>query len=237
MAQHHSPASQNVIRNLAGHLRMLAAIGVGLAIYALAHELPLPAPAPALTGWNCGVLLYLVLIARIMLRSDEHSIRRRAEMVDESRFIVLSVAILAICASFAGILIEVAAIRQKDTPYKGLHAALAGATIMLSWVLIHAIFAQHYAHEYFIERAKERELEPDDRAGLRFPGRQTPDYTDFLYFSFVIGVAAQTADVAITSRPMRRLNLIHCVLSFFFNATVLALTINLAASLISDGGK
>ena len=221
----------SILRNLQGHARMLASVLAGLAIWLAARRFDVP--APALIGWNAGVLVYLSLIARVMLQADEHSIRRRAAMVDESRSIVLAVAMLAIGASFAGIVAEVGEIRRLTGVDKGLHAFVAGVTIVSSWVLIHAIFAQHYAHEFFIERAKERALAPDGRAGLRFPGDQPPDYSDFLYFAFVIGVAAQTADVAITSRPMRRLNLIHCVLSFFFNVTVLALTINLAASLIS----
>jgi uncharacterized membrane protein len=168
-----------------------------------------------------------------MLRADEHSIRRRATLVDESRFIILTIAMAAIFASFAGIVVEVIEIRNLKGTEKAIPTLLAGATIVLSWIVIHTIFAQHYAHEYFISRESEKELQPEDRAGLRFPGGQPPDYSDFFYFSFVIGVASQTADVAITSRPMRRLNLIHCVLAFFFNTTVLALTINLAASLIA----
>jgi uncharacterized membrane protein len=219
------------LRALTGHRRMLACVAAGIAIYLVALELKWP--ASGLIGWNTGVLLYLVLTTRIMLRADEHSIRRRATLVDESRFIILTIAMAAIFASFAGIVVEVIEIRNLKGTEKAIPTILAGATIVLSWIVIHTIFAQHYAHEYFISRESEKELQPEDRAGLRFPGGQPPDYSDFFYFSFVIGVASQTADVAITSRPMRRLNLIHCVLAFFFNTTVLALTINLAASLVA----
>ena len=224
--------SHAVLRALSGHVRMVACLAAGIAIYAIAQAMAWP--APALIGWNAGVLLYLAATLRIMLRADEHSIRRRAALVDESRFIILTVAMAAICASFAGIVVEVVEIQKLTGVAKAVSAVLAGTTIVLSWILIHTIFAQHYAHEYFLSRESEKELAPEDRAGLRFPGGQRPDYADFLYFSFVIGVASQTADVMITSRPMRRLNLLHCVLAFFFNATVLALTINLAASLIAD---
>lgn len=233
MTMHPFWQSNGVLRAIAGHGRMLFCVLTGGGIYIVASVLKLP--APALIGWNLGVVLYLALISQIMLRADEHSIRRRAMLVDESRFIVLTVAMAAIFASFSGIIAEVGEIRQLPANSKAMRALLPGLTIISSWVLIHIIFAQHYAHEYFIERASEKQLAPEDRAGLRFPGSEPPDYFDFLYFSFVIGVAAQTADVAITSRAMRRLNLLHCVLAFFFNATVLALTINLAASLIADG--
>ncbi len=225
--------SHGALRAIAGHVNMIACLAAGIVAYLLAQTLKWP--TPGLVGWNGGVLLYLALTSRIMMRADEHSIRRRAALVDESRFIVLTVAMAAICACFAGIVVEVADIRALPGKEKAIPAILTVATIILSWVLIHTIFAQHYAHEYFLSRESEKELQPEDRAGLRFPGGQPPDYSDFLYFSFVIGVAAQTGDVAITSRPMRRLNLVHCVLAFFFNAIVLALTINLAASLVTGG--
>lgn len=225
--------SSGVLRALSAHVRTLGCAAAGIAVWLTAQMLKWP--APGLIGWNAGVIIYLVLSTRIMLQADEHSIRRRAALVDESRFIVLTVSMAAICASFAGIVVEMFEIRNLQSSARTISALLTGATIILSWMLIHAIFAQHYAHEYFISRPSEKDLSPEDQAGLRFPGGQQPDYLDFLYFSFVIGVAAQTADVVITSRPMRRLNLLHCVLAFFFNATVLALTINLAASLIADG--
>jgi uncharacterized membrane protein len=94
------------------------------------------------------------------------------------------------------------------------------------------MFALHYAHDYF---AAEENLDdgPDRlRGGLKFPETENPDYYDFLYFSYVIGVAAQTADVEITSKGMRKTALVHCVLAFFFNSAVLALTINIAAGLM-----
>lgn len=223
--------SPSLLRNIAGHSRMLLCIVVGVAVYFTAHAWSLP--APALCGWNAGVVLYLAFAAALMARATEHSIRYRAGLVDESRFIILTVSMAAIFASFAGIVVEMQKVATLDGAIKIVHLALSGLTIVTSWVLIHTIFAQHYAHEYFIVRNSEADLAKEDQAGLRFPGGRTPDYSDFLYFSFVIGVASQTADVAITSRAMRRLNLVHCVLAFFFNTTLLALTINLAASLIS----
>ena len=105
--------------------------------------------------------------------------------------------------------------------------AASCATILGSFAFIHVTFALHYAHEYVLGRRRKT----PEGCGLIFPGTDKPDYLDFLYFSFVIGVAGQTADVSISSQPMRRVALIHCVLSFLFNTTVLALTINIAAGL------
>ena len=115
---------------------------------------------------------------------------------------------------------------------KGLHLGLAALTIVTSWAFIHIIFAQHYAHEYFIERASEKSLPEEFRGGLHFPGAGAPDYFDFVYFSFIIGVASQTADIEICSPPMRRVSLVHSLVSFFFNTTILALMINIASGLV-----
>jgi uncharacterized membrane protein len=106
------------------------------------------------------------------------------------------------------------------------HIALAGLTVLTSWVFTQFMFATHYAHEYYSAQA--RGFEP----GLQFPGTEAPNYLDFVYFACVIGTSGQTADVSISSQIMRRISLIHCILAFFFNTTLIALTINIAASLI-----
>ncbi|MDR3448244.1 MAG: DUF1345 domain-containing protein, partial [Alphaproteobacteria bacterium] len=115
---------------------------------------------------------------------------------------------------------------------KNWHMALAGATIISAWVFIHLTFALHYAHEYFDETKNEVGETYKLRGGIVFPGTQDPDYWDFMYFSFIIGVASQTADVSISSKAIRRTSLVHSVLAFFFNSAILALTINIAAGLI-----
>jgi uncharacterized membrane protein len=107
-----------------------------------------------------------------------------------------------------------------------LHLGLSIATIVSSWLLVHTIFAQHYAHSYYRE---DRTLDECKADGLDFPGEIEPDYWDFLYFSFVIGMTSQVSDVNVTSRQIRRLSLIHGILSFFFNTTILAMAINIVA--------
>ena len=103
---------------------------------------------------------------------------------------------------------------------------LAGATVALSWVVTHLVFTMHYAHVYYGEG------EDGDRGGLDVPGDEDPTYGDFLYFSFVIGCATATADINITTREMRRVAMLHGVVAFAFNTAVLALSINIGASLL-----
>ena len=100
------------------------------------------------------------------------------------------------------------------------HVALAASTVVLSWTFLHTIFAVHYAHEYYSG--------PD--RGLEFPGDEPPDYWDFIYYSFVIGTACATADVNVASKGLRRITTLHCIVAFFFNTTILALTVNIGAS-------
>ena len=186
----------------------------------------------ALIGWNCGMATYLVLVSWMMHRSSPHSIRRRAAAEDEGQLFILVMSALAAVASIAAIIAELGTVKDMSGATKSLHIALAIVTIFTSWAFIHVMFALHYAHEYYLE-ADARKFDADGlRGGLTFPDDDKPTYGDFLYFSFAIGCAAATSDTNVTSKPMRRIVAAHSALSFFFNATVLALTINIAAGLI-----
>jgi uncharacterized membrane protein len=128
-------------------------------------------------------------------------------------------------ASVTAIIVELAVAKSLSGSAKYAYISLALFTIVASWVFTHMMFALHYAHDYYVARM-------DDRpGGIEFPDDDEPRYGDFLYFSYIIGTSAQTADVSFTSKTMRRVGLVHCVLAFFFNTTILALTINIAASL------
>jgi uncharacterized membrane protein len=126
---------------------------------------------------------------------------------------------------FGAIVAELALAKDLQGTLRYNHIALSALTIVSSWAFTQVMFALHYAHDYYI-----RDLR-GEHGGLDFPGEKTPDYGDFLYFSCVIGTSGQTADVSITNRKMRRINMVHCVLAFFFNTTLVALTINIASGL------
>lgn len=185
-----------------------------------------------LIGWNAGAFLYFILAGGMIVTASHESIRRRAVMQDEGRFVILIFTTLAAAMAIGAIVAQLGTVKDLKGIVKDLHIALAAVTIISAWTLIHLMFALHYAHEYVIERTAGSAKPAKERGGLSFPGTETPDYVDFLYFSYVIGVASQTADVEISSSAMRRIALVHCVLAFFFNSAVLALTINIAAGLI-----
>ncbi len=176
-----------------------------------------------LTAWDVSVALYLGLALHMMARSDVQGIRLRAAMQDEGQLTILTLTVGAALASLGAIFAELSTSATGESRQPG-HVILATLTILLSWALIHTIFALHYTHEYY-----------DDTGGrgMAFPGGEAdPDYWDFIYFSFVIGMTSQVSDVAITSKEIRRTAAVHGIVSFMFNAALLALTVNIAASAI-----
>jgi uncharacterized membrane protein len=204
--------------------RLAISTAVGLASL-LALPRSLSGPTRALVAWDAGTGLYLSLAWAMMLRGKVEHMRWRSRLQDDGASAVLALTVVAGLASLAAIVLELVGVKSYSPRGQTLHLALAGVTIFLSWCFVHTAFALHYAHEFYVDRGG------NGRTCLEFPGGGHPDYLDFLYFSFVIGTTSQTADVSISSPSMRRLALLHGVIAFFFNTTVLALTVNIAAGL------
>jgi len=179
--------------------------------------------ARLLIGWDVGVVLYLVAVYAMMARADVRRIRRQSALQDEGQIGVLLLTVLAALASLAAIVVELGG--GQASGHAPVRLALATVTIALSWGFIHTIFALHYAHEFHAEHRR-------GSGGLAFPGKDEPDYWDFVYFSFVIGMTSQVSDVAVTARSIRKTVTAHGIVSFMFNVAVLALTVNIAASAI-----
>lgn len=177
-----------------------------------------------LVGWDIGVGFYLVFAIILMARSTVHRLRRRAAHQDEGNLAILLLTVAAAIASLAAIFAELGTVAGATRQPGQL--ILATATVVLSWAFIHSIFALHYAHEYYGE-GRDGQI-----GGLAFPDDKEPDYWDFTYFSFTIGMCAQVSDVTIASKTIRRTVLAHSIISFLFNAALLALTVNIAASAI-----
>jgi uncharacterized membrane protein len=178
-----------------------------------------------LVAWDCATGLYLVLAVVMMARSNIEIIHNRAALEDEGQMVILGLTIITAVISLGGIVAEMAVAKTLKGHDEWQHIALAGLTVLLSWTFTHTMFAIHYAHEYYA--GPENEL----AEGLEFPGNEQADYWDFVYYSFVIGTACATADVNVTSKNMRRITTLHCVVAFFFNTTILALTVNIGAGL------
>lgn len=204
--------------------RLLIALAAGLVLFLVLPQ-DMRFATKTLLAWDLTALAYIVMTLIMIARSTVDTCYVRAAYYDEGDWIILLVVVVSASASFATIFSELAVLK---TPHGSLwHAlVLTGATVALSWTFTHLVFTLHYANIYY---------RPDDDGpgGLEFPGDRPPDYRDFLYYAFVIGCAAQTGDVGTVSPAMRRITLVHGIVSFVFNTAILALTINVGASLLS----
>lgn len=202
--------------------RLFTSVLVGLIVVPLLPS-PWPPSTRCLLGWDLGVGLYLLLSYRLVVTETAAQIRKRAASQDEGAVAILALTVAAALASLFAIVVQLGISSEP-----GRHPAellFAIATIVLSWFFVHTIFALHYAHGFYGAGG-------GNGSGLNFPGDEEPDYWDFLYFSFVIGMTSQVSDVGVACKPIRRIVLAHGVLSFFFNVALLALTFNIAATAI-----
>ncbi len=219
--------SNHAVRRLIRHRpRLFIATGIGFAIAVL-----LPAEWPLitrlLTSWNIAVWSYLILMGWLMLRASHARVRKIAEQEDESAALILGVLSIGAVLSLAAITIELATLKDLPAGLRIGRYAFTAATVMGSWFLLGVAFTLHYAHLFYRSAC--------DALPLQFPGREVnPDYWDFLYFSFTIAVAAQTSDVSVLTREMRKVVLVQSVLSFLFNVAILGMSINIAASMVGS---
>jgi uncharacterized membrane protein len=211
-----------VFRIIRARPRLFFAVLVALVVMALVPGSWQLAPR-LLTGWDVGMLIYLIAAYHLVATGDDKRMRRSAAIEDEGRIAILVLTVAAALASLGAIIALLGS--SHGGSRDAIQLGLATVTILLSWAFIHTIFAFHYAHEYYGERGSKK-------SGLRFPGDNEPDYWDFVYFSFVIGMTSQVSDVTTNSKPIRRTVAAHGIVSFLFNAALLALTVNIAASAI-----
>ena len=205
-------------------------LGLGLAIGAavfFAARGHLRLWSAAIAGWNAVAVVILALDWATILTTPQRKIRELAQQQDLSRLLVFLFVVITSSAALIAVGFLVSVKRSPDGHFI-VHLLLTLLTVIFSWMLVHTVYGFRYAHAFYGDSD-----EPGVNryaGGLVFPGDRPPDYFDFAYFSFVIGMCCQVSDVQITSRRMRRIALFHSVLSFGFNTIVLALVINIAVS-------
>jgi len=184
----------------------------------------------AIAGWNAFAAVILVLDWMTIRTMPQRKIRERAQQEDLSRLLVF---IFVVVASFAALCAVVFFVRvHKGQMHQNflIHLLLTLSTVISAWALLHTVYSFRYAHAFYGDSGELGVQK--DAGGLIFPGDQPPNYFDFAYFSFVVGMTCQVSDVQITSRRMRRITLVHSVLSFGFNTLILALLINTVSGLL-----
>jgi uncharacterized membrane protein len=188
--------------------------------------------APAtqiIVAWDVFAAMDLALAWRIILRADPAHLRETTKLQDSSRSALFALVLVAACAAFASVAFVLGPSKGTVDTSLAFHLGLSAVAVVGAWLVVHTAFALRYAHLYYGK--------PDGAAGqgfskgLEFPGTVKPNFQDFAYFSFVIGMTSQVSDVQVTSRPLRRLALVHGVLSFFFNVVILGLTISVMSGL------
>jgi uncharacterized membrane protein len=181
-----------------------------------------PASLTAILAWDAAVICFLALTYRVIADRSIDSIRRRAARLDTRAWIMMLIVVVAACVSLFGLALSLHGADGALPTYPTLRLLLAGFTVLGSWSLIHTIFALHYAHLFYGVA----------EGGLIFPGGGDPNYWDFLYYSFVVGMTCQVSDVQVAASQLRRLTLVHGVLSFFYNTVILALAVSVGAGLL-----
>lgn len=212
-------------RVIRGHFKLFIAVAIIAAIYFASAGSGHPATR-FLVGWDAGVIVYLAMALYAFFHFDLKRVRDRCAEQDEGAIAMLLGTVCAAIASLAAIVAFLGGAKDAGN-VKGLYFLFAVVTIILSWVLIHTLFTFHYAHEFYGYGGD------GQKGGLKFPSESRPDYWDFAYFSFVIGMTFQVSDVQVTSKRLRRIVVAHGLVSFLFSVAIVALAVNIGSSLIS----
>ena len=184
---------------------------------------------PLISSWTAFAVGYIALSWFVIALYHPKDVMKQAKKEDTTGSLIFLLVLTAAICSLAGIFLL---LRTSPAEHSKTFVALPFASVFFSWILVHTIFIFRYAHLYYAA--------PDDindaknnTPGLEFPGESFPDYLDFAYFSFILGMTFQVSDVQITSRKIRRLALLHGCISFIYNTLILALSINIVSGIVS----
>ncbi|ARS41424.1 hypothetical protein CA265_17895 [Sphingobacteriaceae bacterium GW460-11-11-14-LB5] len=202
---------------------LLISLFSGIAFYLVSLFIEMSVLTHIMLGWDAFCLMLITLHWYMFFHTSAAETHLKAKMQDETRGEIFAIVVVS---TFAGLLAVILLLINKDIEPLDLVVAIAG--MFLSWFLVHTTFSMRYAHLYYGDKKKSTDKKG---AGLEFPGDDEPDFIDFAYFSFVLGMTFQVSDVEISDRKIRRLSLLHSLIAFIFNTVIVALTINALAGL------
>jgi uncharacterized membrane protein len=218
------------IHKIPAHTRLIIAFIFAFITFTISGKTP--AAIQFILVWSSFAFSSLVLFWITIISAEVNEVKYIAKRQDSSRTIVFFFVLFAAIISLFAVIILLKIL--PDTHQRGYryHIGFSIFSVVLSWILIHTIFTFRYAHLYYTCSAQEQGIQKETEGGLEFPGDVSPDYMDFAYFSFVIGMTFQVSDVTITSRQIRHLALFHGLISFVYNTVILALSVGIIAGLV-----
>jgi uncharacterized membrane protein len=215
---------------LDAHHRLFIALGVGIGAFAVFFN-KLTGPELTLIVWICFAFSLIVPQWIVILKAHPKEVRKIARLEDSSRAFIFLFIIFASLVSLGAIFFLLKPDKTLTPGEITQHVLLTTGSVITSWWLVHTVFTLRYAHLYYNTNLKSP---GKPGGGLQFPDEEEPDYLDFVYFAFVIGMTFQVSDVEISSRQIRRLALLHGLISFAFNTAIVALSINIISGLVSQ---
>lgn len=218
------------LRHLSARQRLLVAAGLGGLSWLLLLPFSLQAATRLVAAWDVFCAGILSLLWAAMYRADAAHIRRVATRQDPGRTWTFVAVLAGSSAALLAVVVLLSGLASMRGPEVSYHVGLSAGAVVGAWLLVHTVFALRYAHAYFSENPETDP--PDTLGGLEFPGEPPTSYWDFAYFACIVGMTAQTADVAVSSARLRRLVMLHGLLAFAFNTSIVALAINLLAGLL-----
>ena len=213
---------------LPASLKLLFSIVIGLIVSVILVTAGLQILSGVLIGWDMFCISLIILSWLTFIYTESAELNQQAKKQDESRYSTFLIVLFSVLVSLVGI-IFIMNNKDENLVHKQLNTVISMSGVALSWLLLHTTFTLRYAHLYYVQSLS---AENDQKGGIDFPGgNKKPDYLDFAYFSFVIGMTFQVSDVQISSSKIRKVALLHGLIAFVFNTIILALTISILANL------
>jgi uncharacterized membrane protein len=217
---------------IGNHYRIIFSMALTLIVFFLIRHAYRPSMV-FMVSWICFAASSLILTWITIFTSHPAEVRTIAKIQDPSRTLIFLFVIFSAFISLFAIIVLLNDLPKDSKRGVNVHLLLSIASVVLSWLLIHTLFTLRYAHMYYTCRYMEKGIEKERVGGLDFPSEDEPDYLDFAYFSFVIGMTFQVSDVEISSRNIRRVALLHGLLSFVYNTVIVAFSINIISGVMS----